>query len=95
MVAETLRTELLKLVHRAAPHLSGPAKEIETRMRGARDAGECADILAGMLLEEPDERQALLEELDPTRRLTTLIAHVHRLSAKLPGLMVGAPQRMN
>jgi Lon protease-like protein len=95
MVAETLRTELLKLVRRTAPHLSGPAKELETRLRGAADAGECADILAGTLLEDADERQALLEELDPTRRLTTLIAHVHRLSTKLPGLEAVAPQRMN
>jgi Lon protease-like protein len=95
MVAETLRTELLKLVRRTAPHLSGPAKELEMRMRSARDASECADILAGTLLEDPDERQALLEELDPTRRLTTLIAHVHRLSSKLPGRDIGAPQRMN
>jgi uncharacterized protein len=95
MVAETLRTELLKLVRRTAPHLSGPAKELETRLRSATDAGECADILAGMLIDDPDERQSLLEELDPTRRLSSLIAHVHRLSSKLPGLEVVAPQLLN
>jgi Lon protease-like protein len=95
MVAETLRSELLKLVRRTAPHLPGPAKELETRLRGAVDAGECADILAGTLMEDPDERQALLEELDPARRLTTLVAHVHRLSSKLAGREFVAPQRMN
>jgi Lon protease-like protein len=95
MVAETLRTELLKLVRRTAPHLSGPAKELEGRLRGAAHAGECADIAAGTLIEDPDERQALLEELDPTRRLTTLIAHLHLSSSRLPGAEVVAPQRMN
>ena len=95
MVAETLRTELLKLVRRTAPHLSGPAKDLEARLRNATDAGECADILAGTLMEDPDERQALLEELDPTQRLTTLIAHVHQLGTKLPGMEAAAPQRLN
>jgi uncharacterized protein len=94
-VAETLRAELLKLVRRTAPHLSGPAKELETRLRAASDAGECADMLAGSLIEDPDERQALLEELDPSQRLTTLIAHVHQLSSKLPGMRAGASQRLN
>lgn len=95
MVAETLRTELLKLVRRTAPHLSGPAKDIEARLRNAADAGECADILAGMLIEDPDERQSLLEELDATQRLTSLIAHVHQLAARLPGMEAAAPERLN
>jgi len=95
MVAETLRTELLKLVRRTAPHLSGPAKDLESRLRNASDAGECADILAGTLIEDPDERQSLLEELDPTQRLTTLIAHVHGLGTRLPGTEPVVPQRLN
>jgi Lon protease-like protein len=94
-VAETLRAELLKLVRRTAPHLSGPAKDLETRLRNASDAGECADILAGTLIEDPDERQSLLEELDPTQRLTTLIAHVHQLASRLPGMEAATPQRLN
>lgn len=95
MTAETLRTELLKLVRRTAPHLTGPAKDLESRLRNAANAGECADILAGTLVEDPDERQSLLEELDPTRRLTTLIAHVHQLGTRLPGMEASAPQRLN
>jgi len=95
MVAETLRTELLKLVRRTVPHLSGPARDLESRLRGAGTPGECADIVAGTLIEDPDERQSLLEELDPTRRLTTLIAHVHQLSRRLPGMEAAPPQRLN
>jgi Lon protease-like protein len=95
MVAEALRSELSKLVRRTAPHLAGPAKELEARLRSAADAGECADILAGTLIEDPDERQSLLEELDPTQRLSTLVAHVHQLGARLPGMEAAALQRLN
>jgi uncharacterized protein len=95
MVVETLRTELVKLVRRVAPLLSGPAKELETRMRGADNASECADIAAGTLIEDPDERQSLLEELDPSRRLTALIARVHELGSRLTGPESSAAQRLN
>jgi Lon protease-like protein len=95
LVAEALRSELSKLVRRTAPHLAGPAKELEARLRNAADAGECADILAGTLIEDPDERQSLLEELDPTQRLSTLVAHVHQLGARLPGMEAQASQRLN
>jgi hypothetical protein len=64
-------------------------------LRSAASAGECADILAGTLIEDPDERQSLLEEVDPTQRLTTLIAHVHQLGARLPGMEAPASQRLN
>ncbi len=94
-VTETARAELLKLLRRAIPHLAGPAKNLESRLRSAADAGESADILAGTLIEDPDERQALLEELDPYRRMTWLIAHVHGLLARLTGLSPSALERMN
>lgn len=94
-VAETLRTELLRLVHRTAPHLSGPAKDLESRLRATSDVGECADILAGTLIEDPDVRQTLLEELDPCRRMTWLIAHVHGLGSRLGGADARAPSQLN
>jgi hypothetical protein len=94
-VAESLRTELLKLLRRAAPHLLGPAKELESRVRAASDAAESADIVAGTLVEDPDERQALLEELDPCRRLTWLVAHVHGLGVRLAGGNVLSAERWN
>jgi Lon protease-like protein len=95
VVAETLRAELARLVHRTAPHLSGPLRELASRVRDAANAGESADILAGMLIEDPDERQALLEELDPSSRLTSLIAHVHQLASRLPGMDAPAPRSLN
>jgi Lon protease-like protein len=95
VVAESLRTELLKLLRRAAPHLLGPAKDLESRVRAASDAAESADIVAGTLVEDPDERQALLEELDPCRRLTWLVAHVHGLGVRLAGGSALTSERWN
>lgn len=95
VVAESLRTELLKLLRRAAPHLLGPAKDLEGRVRAAADPAESADIVAGTLIEDPDERQALLEELDPCRRLTWLVAHVHGLGVRLAGGSALTSERWN
>lgn len=95
MVTETLRTELLRLLRRAAPALSGPAKTLESRLRAVTDAGECADILAGTLVEDPDERQALLDELDPSKRMTWLIAHVHGLGSRLSSVTPDFAKQLN
>lgn len=85
LVAEASRTALVALARRTLPHFPGAAAELPARMSDAADAGECADLLAGALIEDADERQALLEERDPMRRLTALMAHLHRLAAQLPG----------
>jgi uncharacterized protein len=95
LTAELLRTKLLELFRQAATHLSGPARELESRLRDADDAARCADVLAGALLEDADERQLLLEELDPSRRLTSLIAHVHELASRLRGARAPGSERLN
>jgi Lon protease-like protein len=84
-VSEALRAELVKQIRRVAPHLPGPAQNLEARL--STDIGACADIVAGALIEEPDQRQQLLEELDPCRRASWLIAHLHGQARDL------APQR--
>lgn len=94
-VADTLRAELLKVLRRATPNLAGPAKNIESRLRSVTDPGDCADILAGTLVEDPDERQALLEELDPCRRMTWLIAHVHALGSRLSSMGADSFKQLN
>lgn len=75
LVADTLRTELIKQLRRLAAHLPAPAQGLETRL--SQDLGTSADIVAGALIEDPDLRQQLLEELDPRRRCSWLIAHLH------------------
>jgi hypothetical protein len=74
-VSEALRAELVKQLRRLAPHLPSPVQNLEARL--STDIGACADIVAGALIEEPDQRQQLLEELDPCRRASWLIAHLH------------------
>jgi len=74
-VSEALRAELVKQLRRVAPVLPSPAQHLEARL--SADIGACADIVAGTLIDEPDQRQQLLEELDPCRRASWLIAHLH------------------
>ena len=95
LTAELLRTKLLELFRRVAVHLPGSAKELESRLRDADTPARCADVLAGALIEDADERQKLLEELDPSRRLTSLIAFVHELASRLPGAPGTAPEHLN
>ena len=81
LVGEALRAELVKQIRRIAPHLHGPAQNLEARLN--TDVGSSADIVAGTLIEDPDLRQQLLEELDPCRRSSWLIAHLHRQAREL------------
>ena len=81
LVGETLRSELVKQIRRVAPHLPGPAQSLEARLN--TDLGTSADIVAGALIEDPDLRQQLLEELDPCRRSSWLIAHLHGQALEL------------
>jgi uncharacterized protein len=92
VVGETLRAELIKQVRRIASHLPGPAQSLEPRLD--TDVGTSADIVAGALIEDPDLRQQLLEELDPCRRASWLIAHLHGQAREL-GRERAAPQTWN
>ncbi|HEY2031026.1 MAG TPA: LON peptidase substrate-binding domain-containing protein [Myxococcales bacterium] len=48
----------------------------------ARDPGDLADVVAGILLDAPEERQAILEELVVARRLELVIQAVVRALAE-------------
>jgi Lon protease-like protein len=92
VVADTLRTELVKQLRRMAAHLPSPAQSLEARL--SPDLGASADIVAGALIEDPDLRQQLLEELDPRRRCSWLIAHLHGQAQAL-ATPRAAPQQWN
>jgi uncharacterized protein len=92
VVADTLRTELIRQLRRAGPHLPSPAQSLEARL--SADLGTSADIVAGALIEDPDLRQQLLEELDPRRRCSWLIAHLHG-QAQDRATPRAAPQQWN
>ncbi len=95
LTVETLRTELSKRLQRAAPHLPSSAADLRKRLESEETAGVVADIVAGTLVENPDDRQALLEERDPCRRMSWLIAHLHALGAKAMGSSVSSAERPN
>jgi Lon protease-like protein len=92
-VGEALRTELIKQLRRLAPQLSAPVQNLELRLQA--DPGQSADIVAGALLEDPDFRQELLEELDPCRRLSWLIAHLHGRASTKVGAAPRTPAHWN
>jgi Lon protease-like protein len=94
-VTERLRAELSRVLRRVVPSLAGPAKNLESRLRAVTSAGEFADILAGTMVEDPDERQSLLEEPDPSRRIMWLIAHVHGLGSRLSGVSRDSAKQLN
>src|SRR5262245_9298132 len=83
VTGEALRTELIRQVRRVAPHLPGAAQTLESRLD--TDIASCADIVAGALVEDADLRQQLLEELDPCRRASSLIAQLHAQALELTG----------
>lgn len=95
VVAEAMRTELSKVVRRMLPHLSGPARNLEQRLRAAADMGGAADLVAGALVEDPDERQGLLEERDPVSRTSWLIAHLHGVASRLAQSASGIAEPLN
>jgi hypothetical protein len=48
-----------------------------------RHASEVADLLASATIADPERRQSLLEELDPVRRIDTIIHHLGEVLARL------------
>jgi Lon protease-like protein len=75
--------ELLKLWSRLAPYLPTSVRDICQRTKDEEAAGAFADRVAAALIADPDERQSLLEELDPGERLCRLVERLHELSAAL------------
>jgi Lon protease-like protein len=76
--ATTLHTELTKLVLRMRPFWSEAGRELERTTLEASGLGACTDVLA-QLLQTADDRQLLLEELDPSQRAMILCGRLHEL----------------
>lgn len=86
---ETLVTShemLLAIVDRLATYLPEGADQLREVVRSSRSPSGCADVLAAAIVPDADERQRLLETLDPADRLDTLIGHVSTLLVRFgPG----------
>lgn len=92
--ASALKSELTLLVKRLLPHLSQPVDALERIVSEAVSAGECTDALSSILVSDPDQRQWLLEQLDPVERMTRLISRLHELLL-LAGADDVAPSSLN
>jgi hypothetical protein len=75
--------QLLALCDRLALVVNSDGDELRKLARSAHDGGACADLMASALVDDPDLRQGLLEQLDPARRLDRVSDFVARLIREL------------
>lgn len=71
--------QLALLWERLKPHLPSSARDLNALLRDAGGAGACADRIAEALVADPDDRQRLLEELDPGERFECLVERLQEL----------------
>ncbi len=76
---KSLYKQLIAVSDQLSYALSGGGDEIRKMVRGAKGPGQCADILSGALIADPDMRQKILECLDPADRIDLVLTHVSRL----------------
>lgn len=75
--------ELTGLWGRLAPYLPTSVRDLCRERRDDESCGLFADRIAAAIVSDPDERQRLIEELDPSERLARLVSRLHELSAAL------------
>jgi uncharacterized protein len=73
---------LLVLADQLAARLPSGTETLRTLARSQREPGALADVLAAALVTEPDERQALLENVDVAERVEALNAHLGAVLAR-------------
>jgi Lon protease-like protein len=73
------------LWEKLSPHLAPAVRDLRALAGESGKAGASADRIAEAIVADPDERQRLLEELDPLERYSRLITRLDELvSALLP-----------
>jgi hypothetical protein len=75
--------ELSTLWDKLGPYLPTSVRDLCQRMGRNESPGAWADRIAAALVADPDARQALLEELDPAVRLSSLVERLHELLSAL------------
>ena len=71
--------QLVALCDRLADCLDGDGQKLRDLVRACDKAAPCVDLIAAALVTCPDDRQTLLETLDPADRIDAVIDHVGRL----------------
>lgn len=74
--------QLISLCDRLADFLDEDGHKLRELARACEQPGGCVDLVAAALVTEPDDRQELLETLDPADRTDAVIDHVGRLIAE-------------
>ncbi|MCE9572997.1 MAG: LON peptidase substrate-binding domain-containing protein [Deltaproteobacteria bacterium] len=82
--------QLCMLCDRLADVLDEGGAQLRELIKAQTCAAACADVLTAALVQDPDDRQLLLETLDPADRLDRAIAHVARVLCELAPC-TGAP----
>jgi hypothetical protein len=77
------QVKLASLWDQLRPHLPPNARDLRALLKGAETPGESADRVAEALVADPDERQQLLEELDPAERLSRLVTRLDEIVSAL------------
>lgn len=89
------QTKLGSLWEQLRPHLPAGARNLRALVEGTRSAGEVADRVAEALIADPDDRQRLLEELDPGERLSRLVSRLDEIVSALSPKSARDSSRLN
>jgi Lon protease-like protein len=81
----TSHGQLIALCDRLSRLLEQGGDNLRELARAVPTPSACVDVLAAALVTEIDERQRLLETLDPAERLDRMLGHVGVLIAKFSG----------
>jgi len=71
--------QLIALCDRLAGHLEEGGDHLRELVRSLSSPAACVDVMSAALVADPDERQQLLETLDPAGRIDLLLGHVAAL----------------
>jgi Lon protease-like protein len=82
-VIAAFQAKLEPLWRRLAPHLPPPIRDLRAIVQGVDDASGYADRIAATIVVDPNEAQAVLEELDPAERVRMLIDRLESLAHSL------------
>ncbi len=78
--------QLVALCERLAEHIEEEGDRLRQLFQNDNSPGACADLLSAALVTDPDERQSLLEMLDPADRVGRVIDHIAQLLSRLGAL---------
>jgi hypothetical protein len=82
-LASATHSQLVAMCERLADAIGDPGEQLRDLVHAAASPAACADLLAASIVGDPDDRQTLLETLDPADRLDAVLERVSALVARL------------